>query len=74
MTLNFNELRSVVISMKYYVKGIIDSLPSDMAGEAITLTSSHLFDVKKDAFKLPEPQAELFHKLVAKLLFLCKIY
>ena len=62
----------VNICMDDYVKGIIDEAPSDMDGVVLTPVAEHLFDVKEDAESLNMAQAELFHHLTAKLLFLCK--
>jgi len=38
-----------------------------------TPTALHLFNVDEGAKKLPEEKGQLFHHLVAKLLYLCSI-
>jgi hypothetical protein len=43
-----------------------------MKGVAATPAANHLFNVNEDGEKLDEETAQLFHHLVAKLLFLCK--
>ena len=40
--------------------------------EAATPASAHLFEVDDKQEKLPKEQAEMFHHIVAKTLFLCK--
>jgi len=45
-------------------------LPSDMNGAVKTPAVSYLFNLNKDAKKLQEDKAQLFHHLVAKLLYL----
>ena len=58
--------------MDNYVKAILDEAPHDMDGVVLTPAVDHLFDVNPDAESLDTAQAELFHHLTAKLLFLCK--
>ena len=58
--------------MDDYMKGILDEAPANMDGVVLTPVAEHLFDVNEDAESLDLAQAELFHHLTAKLLFLCK--
>jgi hypothetical protein len=44
----------------------------DGTGEAATHASNHLFEVNPEAEQLDEETAQTFHRIVAKLLFLCK--
>ena len=60
MTIDYSIPGKVIIHMDDYVKAILN--------EAV----NHLFDVNPDAESLDMAQAELFHHLMAKLLFLCK--
>jgi len=60
----------VKISMYEYVDKLLTELPTDMNGAAKTLAANHLFNVNPDATKLPETTAQLFHHLVAKLLYI----
>jgi hypothetical protein len=63
----------VQINMIEYIKNMLSSkVPTDMAGESSTPAGNHLFQVNKDAERLDEETAPLFHHNVAKLLFLCK--
>jgi hypothetical protein len=73
MTINFETPGKVRITMIDYIKKMLADLPPDMEGLAVTPAANHLFDVDI-AGKVPldEPTANLFHHLVAKLLFLCK--
>ena len=43
-----------------------------MDGEVETPAADHLFDIRDNADKLDNDTSELFHSLVAKLLFLSK--
>ena len=72
MMIDYSIPGKVIICMDDYIKGIIDEAPSDMDGIVLTPAAEHLFDVNEDAESLDPAQAELFHHLMAKLLFLCK--
>jgi hypothetical protein len=72
MTIDYSKKGKVKITMIPYIKNMLAKIPIDMAGESVTPTCSHLFQVNKDAQKLDEATAQLFHHNVAKLLFLCK--
>jgi hypothetical protein len=68
MTIDYNsEKVKVKITMIDYIQGMLDKLPSDMAGESATPAASHLFQVNEDAEKLEEKVRQLFHHNVAKL-------
>ena len=58
--------------MDNYAKGILDKAPADMDGVVLTPAVEHLFDVNNDEEPLDPTQAELFHHLTDKLLFLYK--
>jgi len=70
MTLDYSTKGKVKISMYNYIDKLLMELPSDMNGGVKTPAESHLFNVNKDAKKLQEDKAQLFHHLVAKLLYL----
>jgi hypothetical protein len=74
MTLDFSVPGKVGISMIDYIKGMLRELPDDMAGEAATPASNHLFEVNEQSgnMQLDAATADFFHHNVAKLLFLCK--
>ena len=58
--------------MDDYTKGILNEAPTDMDGVILTPVTEHHFEVIEDPEYLDLNQAELFHYLTAKLLFLCK--
>eukprot|EP00957_Ditylum_brightwellii_P151119 11506975-Ditylum_brightwellii.AAC.1 len=55
-----------------YINKLLDDLPDENGGEAVTPAANHLFEVNEDAEKLGKENAELFHHIVAKLIFLYK--
>ena len=71
MTLDYTSKGKVKISMLEYVEKILAELPSDMDGVSKTPAALHLFNTDEGAEKLPEAKGQLFHHLVAKLLYLC---
>ena len=58
--------------MEEYLKEILKDLPEDMNDTATTPTADHLFKVRDNAPKLNKEQAELFHRVVAQLLFVAQ--
>jgi hypothetical protein len=73
MNLNFENPGKVGFSMKQYVETVLEKAPEDMDGEAATPAANHRFDVRgDDSEPLDSEKADLFHHMVAKLLFLCK--
>jgi len=57
--------------MESYIKQMLEDAPYDMEGTAKTPTACHLFNVNDGARKLEEKKAQLFHHMVANLLYLC---
>jgi hypothetical protein len=73
MTLDFSTPEKVHISMIDYIIDMFLDLPADMDGEAATPAANHLFEVNEiNPVMLDEEMAQLFHHIVAKMLFLCK--
>ena len=62
----------VKIDMKDYLKKILDNLPEKYQGRAITPEEKHHSEVNNTTRKLSEKDAQAFHTIVSKLLFLCK--
>ena len=58
--------------MYEYIDKMLAELPSDMNGVSATLAALHLFNVDDSAQKLDEDREQLFHHLVAKLLYLSR--
>jgi len=55
-----------------YIDKMLEELPTNMGGLAITPASSYLFNTDLGCKKLGKDEGQLFHHLVAKLLYLSK--
>ena len=55
-----------------YQNKIMDGPPDKYQGEFITLAANHIFEVNETAHKLRKSDAQAFHTIVAKILFMCK--
>ena len=58
--------------MDDYVDALLEEAPDDMDGIATSPAASHLFQVNDRPELLNDKDAELFHHMTAKLLYLCK--
>jgi hypothetical protein len=58
--------------MHDYINEILQHVHDDMEGVATTPAAEHLFKTKSGAEPLDAKTAELFHRIIAQLLFLCK--
>ena len=73
MTIDYSKKGKVILTMKDYIQNIIDETDENMLkGGSITPCSNHLFEINPNATRLDETDAETFHHLVAKLLYLSK--
>jgi hypothetical protein len=72
MTLDYMAKGKVTISMYKYVNKMLTELPSDMNGISKIPSTGHLFNINPDTTKLPVDRAQLFHHLMAKLIYLCR--
>jgi len=72
MMIDYRKKGKVTFSMKEYIKKLLEEAPYDMNGTAKTPAANHLFNVNDRAKKLAYNKAELFHHMVAKLLYLCR--
>ena len=72
MTLDYISKNKVKISMYTYLDKLLTELPTDTNGMAKTLLANHLFNVNPEAKKLPEATAQIFHHLIAKLLYMSR--
>jgi len=70
MCIDYTVKGKVKISMYDYIDKMLAELPSDMNGVSTTPAALHLFNVDDSAEKLDEDNAQLFHHLVTKLLYL----
>ena len=71
-TLDYSIDNKVKIDKQDYIETILEDLPSKFEGSAVTPVAMQLFDVNEGYKKLPKKNADLFHHVVAQLLFLCK--
>ena len=55
--------------MKDYIRKLLEEVPWDMDSIAKTPAAFHLFNVNDSAKKWSEDKVQLFHHIVAKLLF-----
>lgn len=74
MILDYSIPGQVSIDMTRYVKSMVDNMPKEaLQGRTVPSPwTENLFRVREDSPKLPQDQAELFHKVTAQGLFLCK--
>ena len=72
MTIDYSTKGKVQFRMADYVEGILDELPEEMNGTAVTPASNHLFNTRDDTEILDTKRADTYHHLTAKLLYLSK--
>lgn len=72
MKIDYRRKVKVTFSMENYIKQILEEVPYDMKGIEKTPAACHLFNINVGAKKLSEEQEQLFHHIVAKLLYLCR--
>lgn len=73
MRIDYSEPGKVKITMIDYIEKMLDELPPDMDGEAVTPACNHLFEVNQDDPEaLDSKTSEFYHHNTAMLLFLCK--
>jgi hypothetical protein len=59
----------VKISMQSYLEESIEAFPEEITGTVSSPAANHLYTINPNAKKLPEHLREIFHSIVAKLLF-----
>ena len=70
--IKFNKHKAVQISMKGYIEEAIEDCGEDVESTSFNSPmSTFLFDVNDSKERLPREKADLFHRIVAKLLFVC---
>jgi hypothetical protein len=72
MTIDYSEEGKVKFMMPDYVDGILDEAPMEMHGVAVTPAALDLFTVNEDSPALDDARSDTYHRLTAKLLYLCK--
>ena len=65
----YGDDKEVIIEMKEYIREAIEEFPEELIKLVTSPASLHLFEVNDDTPKLDRKRAELFHRLVAKMLF-----
>ena len=72
MNIQYNDSGTVTIDMVDYVKECLAEFPETLEKEVKTPAASNLFEVRDEIPLLDPSLAKLFHRIVAKLLFVCK--
>jgi hypothetical protein len=72
MKIIFHDNGTVSVDMKEYIKKSINEFTEDIIKNASTPATRFLFKVRDDAKPLDKPRAEVFHRIVARLLYVCK--
>ena len=72
MTIDWSTEGVVVFTMYNYLENILDEAPAEFDGEDVTPAISELFTVNLTHQKLDTPTADLFHRIVAKFLYVAK--
>jgi hypothetical protein len=69
MNILYTEHQTAEITMKTYLQEAIDNFHGIIKNEATTPSKKNLFEVNELAEKLPKEQADNFHSVTAKLLY-----
>lgn len=72
MILDFSVDGAVTVDMTDYVRTVIADMPKDMEGTNATPAASNLFAVNQDPVLLSREKADVFHRMVMQLLYLCQ--
>jgi len=72
MKINYQTKGKVTFSMQDYIDKLLKDTSYDMQGNAKTPAAIHLFNINDGANKLLEENSQLFHHIVAQLLYLCR--
>jgi len=72
MMIDYKEKGKVIFSMYDYINKMIKELPHDTERVSKTPAANHQFMTNKMSKALSENEAQLFHHLVEKLLYLCQ--
>ena len=72
LKIDYQKKVKVSLSMEDYKTKFLNEAPFVMEGNARTPAACHLINTNNRARKLSEEKAQLFHHIVAKLLYLCR--
>ena len=64
--------RRISITMKRYIKKLLDMLPGVVKGTTTSPTKKNMFDVDTTSRALNKKSADLFHSVIAKILWITK--
>ena len=70
MYLDFSEPGVLQVDMTPYVATVLDDIPQDMIGKALTPAAAHLFLINENCKPLDATRAELFHSMTMQLAYL----
>jgi Reverse transcriptase (RNA-dependent DNA polymerase) len=72
MILDFSKPGELTVDMVDYIKTIIAGMPKDMEGTSKIPAGSYLFKVSDNPVLLDKETAEIYHRMVMQLLYLCQ--
>ena len=72
MDIEFLKNRRISITMKRYIKKLLDMLPGVVKGTTTSPTKKDMFDVDTTSRALNKKSADLFHSVIAKILWITK--
>jgi len=72
MMLDYTTIGKVKICMYEYIEKMLSELPTDMNRSAKMPAAGYLFSVNTEVEKLPDATLQVFHHLVAKLLYISR--
>lgn len=72
MRIKYKNNGTAEVSMRDYLQEVITELEMDIKKTVATLAQMNLFNVNPDAKRLGKHKAEVFHSVVAKLLYVSK--
>ena len=64
--------KTVSVSTINYIHEVLDQFPQKFNSGATTPATTHIFEINETAEKLSDEKAEIFHSIVAKLLWIAK--
>ena len=72
MTIDWSVDGKVIFTMYDFLEDILTEAPDEFDGENVTPAISDLFQVDEACRKLDTPTADLFHRFVARFLYVAK--
>ena len=72
MNITMRDNREIEIEMKDQIREALDWFEETIYEKPTTPANNNLFNVQKDTIELNQEKSDLFHSIVAKLLYICK--